>query len=108
MVARQFSLNFLTSQEGNFIKTNFCKSSFQAIAAVVQADFISFHLVKGVISKQNTLIPSGISFNCFLFQDCIDATSQFITTSQTLIFFQANTYLFSQSAYEIKAILALL
>jgi len=97
IVARQFSLNFLTSPDGNLTNINACTSSFHAIVAEVQAAFINFHLDDGVTSRLNIFIPSGIYFSCFLFQAFISDFSQLITVSHNLIHFQAKTYLFSPS-----------
>jgi hypothetical protein len=98
IVAQQFSLNFLTSPDGNFTKTSHCNASFHDIVAKVQADLISFPFDRGVISKLNIFTHSGISFSFFLFQAFISEFSQLITVSQTVIPFRAKTYLFSPSA----------
>jgi hypothetical protein len=108
IVAQQFSLNFLTSQDGILIKTTFCISSLPLIVAYDHAVFISFHVEKGVTSRLNTLTHSGISFNCFLFHEAIGAVSPQITSLPTAIFFQAKTYFFSQSTKLSKAILDVL
>jgi len=98
MVAQQFSSNFLTSLEGIFINTFFCCSSLPTILAYDQAVFINLPFEKGVTSNAKIFIPSGISFNCFLFQALIGESFPDITSSPTTTHFHANTYLFSQSA----------
>jgi ACR3 family arsenite efflux pump ArsB len=98
IVAQQFSLNFLTSPDGNLTNINPCNSSFQTIVAYVPADLIIFPFVIGVNSRLNIFTHSGISFNCFLFHALISDFAPQVTTSQTEIHFHANTYLFSPSA----------
>jgi hypothetical protein len=80
------------------INTKPVASSLPEIKAEDPALLIILPVEKGVTSKLYTVIPSGISFNCFLFPAAIGAFSQAITSSPTLIPFHANTYLFSPSA----------
>lgn len=72
------------------------------------AVLMSFPEENGVTSRLNTFTHSGISFNCFLFPGAMIALSPQITVSPTLMFFQANTYLFSPSAKLSNAILEVL
>jgi hypothetical protein len=46
----------------------FSAVSLQTTTQKFHADLISLPFEKGVISKLKTLTPSGMSFNCFLFQ----------------------------------------
>lgn len=108
MVAKQFSLNFLTSPDGNLMNMTLSITSLPTILADVHAVFMSFPEEKGVTSRLKTLTHSGISLSCFLFPWAMGAWSPQMTVSPTLIVFRARTYLFSPSAKWSRAILDVL
>lgn len=108
MVARQFSLNFLTSPEDNLMNTILSRLSLPTMLAYDHAVFMSFPEENGVTSRLNIFTHSGISLSCFLFPWTIGAWSQQMTVSPVLMVFHASTYLFSPSAKLSNAILDVL
>lgn len=98
IVAKQFSLNFLTSHDGILMNTILSRASLPTIEAYDHAVLMSLPEENGVTSRLNTLTHSGISLSCFLFPWDIGALSQHKTASPTLAVFHERTYFLVPSA----------